>query len=509
MKTVAYVCLEYALEDNLPIYAGGLGVLAGDLILDTPPDDFQLVGLGIFYSHGFHAHHDGGHINPVPFGWDLLKTNFSTRLGTDEVWFQVWKKHFNKSTVYLLDTNISINKEDHRNITKYLYGPTRETMFDQQIILGFGIPKILKFENISPDVYHLNEGHTAMTIIALAQGKPENLAKVKQVCVGTKHTVLTGGGMYLKKPEFEEKLSFLEQRSDLFNLGTSSVHPEDFSTTNFLMRNTRASSAVSVAHAKAEKKLHPHSRLVPITNGINKHRWQKNIGDLWVSHQQNKAAMIDFLEKQTGIKLSLNTLTICWARRFVSYKRPDLLFKNIEELTKVTSLFPSTQFVIAGQTNPKDSDAEDIKDQIRRILEEKTIGRRICFLDNYNLEIAKYLVSGSDVWLNTPTPGVEASGTSGMKAGINGVLEFSTLDGWVTEVNWDGIGWILEENNISQNLFKILETEIFPLYYKVDQNALPGEWIQRMRQTMKIIEDNYTTRRVLQDYWEKLYNVSP
>lgn len=517
MKTIAYVCLEYALEDNLPIYAGGLGVLAGDLILDTPPEDFQLVGLGIFYSHGFHAHHEGGHIDLLPFGWDLLKTNFSTRLGADEVWFQVWKKHFNKSTVYLLDTNIPINKEEYRNITKHLYGPSRETMFDQQIILGFGIPKILKFENISPDVYHLNEGHTATTIIALAQGKPENLAKVKQVCVGTKHTVLTGGGMYLKKPEFEEKLSFLEQRSDLFNLGTSSVHPEDFSTTKFLMRYTKISSAVSVAHAKAEKQLHPHSHLVPITNGINKARWQtsnlsnlSNLSDLsiWEAHQKNKERMLEFLEKQTGTKLSLNTLTICWARRFVSYKRPDLLFKNIEELTKVTSLFPSTQFVIAGQTNSKDSDAEDIKDQIRRILEEKTLGRRICFLDNYNLEIAKYLVSGSDVWLNTPTPGVEASGTSGMKAGINGALEFSTLDGWMTEVNWKGIGWILEENNISQNLFKILETEIFPLYYKVDQNGLPGEWIQRMRQTMKIIEDNYTTRRVLQDYLEKLYKIS-
>lgn len=519
--TVAFVCLEYALEDNLPIYAGGLGVLAGDLILDTPPEDFQLVGLGIFYSHGFHAHHEGGHIDLLPFGWDLLKTNFSTRLGTDEVWFQVWKKQFNKSTVYLLDTNIPINKEEHRNITKHLYGPSQETMFDQQIILSFGIPKVLKFENISPDVYHLNEGHTAMTIIALAQGKPENLAKVKKICVGTKHTVLTGGGMHLKKPEFTQKLAFLENEQvnldALFELGTSSVHPEDFSTTNFLMRYTRASNAVSVAHAKAEKQLHPHSHLIPITNGINKNRWQtsnlsdlRNLSDagdlkLWEAHQKNKERMLEFLEKQTGTKLSLNTLTICWARRFVSYKRPDLLFKNVDELTKITSLFPSVQFIIAGQTNPADSEAEDIKDQIRRILEEKSLGGRICFLDNYNLEIAKFLVSGSDVWLNTPTPGVEASGTSGMKAGANGVLEFSTLDGWVSEVNWDGIGWMLQEANISQNLFKVLETEIFPLYYKVDQNGLPGEWIQRMRQTMKIIDDHYTTKRVLQDYLEKLY----
>lgn len=513
--TIAYVCLEYALEDNLPIYAGGLGVLAADLILEIPPQDLTLKGFGIFYSHGFHAHNEEGRLNPKPFGWKLLPTNFSTQLGNEEVWFQVWEKQFNQSTVYLIDTDISINKEELRNITKHLYGPDRDTMLKQQIILGFGLPKILKFLNISPDVFHLNEGHTAMTIFGLSDGKIENLEKTKSLCVGTKHTILTGGGLYIDKDSFNEKLAFLQNPDELFKLGTNTTHPDTFSTTNFLLRYTKAASAVSVAHAKAEKAIHEHSELIPITNGINKKRWQpENWGEveksddftIWETHQRNKEAMLEFLEKETGLRLSTNTLTVTWARRFVSYKRPDLLFKNVDELTKITKLFPSVQFIIAGQTNPNDSEAQDIRSEIGRLLEEKALGGRICFLDNYNLEIAKFLVAGSDVWLNTPTPGVEASGTSGMKAGINGCLEFSTMDGWVSEVSWDNIGWILNEDKIAENLYRILETEIFPLYYQIDDNNLSKEWIQRMRRTMILINEKYTTARVLKDYQEKLYN---
>ncbi len=515
MKTVAYVCLEYALETNLPIYAGGLGVLAGDLILETPPDEFKYIGLGIFYSHGFHAHNDSGKLNPAEFGWDLIKTSFSVRLGREEIWFQVWKKTFNKSVVYLIDTDISINSEQHRNITKYLYGPSKEIMFDQQIILAFGIPKILKFENVNPDVFHLNEGHTGMAILALANGDPKNLESVKNKCVSTKHTVLTGGGLHIHKEEFSKKLSFLPNTDELFNLGTNTTHPTTFSTTNFLMRYTKLGSAVSVAHAKAEKVVHPHSNLIPITNGVNQRRWQAenlthpnkvNPAKIWESHQINKTMMIDYLKDLTKKSLEENTLVVTWARRFTAYKRPDLLFKNIDELTKITNLFPSVQFIIAGQTNPNDSEALDIKEQISTILEQKSLGGRICFLDTYNLELAEMLVQGSDIWLNTPTPGIEASGTSGMKAGLNGCLEFSTNDGWISEVNWTDMGWVLWEENIAENLYRLLETEIFPLYYKIDEDGLPGEWIAKMKRTMHLVEEHYTTKRVLKDYWEKLYS---
>ncbi len=523
MKTVAYVCLEYALEDNLPIYAGGLGVLAGDLMLETPPEEFHMVGLGIFYSHGFHAHHEKGRIDPTLFGFETLKDisgnikYFSTNLGTEEVWFQVWKKTYNQSTVYLLDTDIAINNESHRNITKHLYGPTKDIMLSQQIVLGFGLVKILKSENLAPDYFHLNEGHTAMTLLGLSNGDAEKLNEVKKISIATKHTVLTGGGLYISKEEFKQKLSFLKNTDSLFELGTNTTHKDMFATTNFLLRYTKIGSAVSVAHAKAEKELHPHSNLVTITNGINLTRWQKqpidpetiSDLDLWQLHQGNKVKMLDFLENETGIRLSPNTLTISWARRFVSYKRPDLLFKNVDELTKITSLFPSVQFVIAGQTNPNDADAQDIKDQIKATLEAKNLATRICFLENYNLKIAQQLVAGSDVWLNTPTPGIEASGTSGMKAGANGDLEFSTNDGWMSEVNWDDIGWILKEEHIAQDLYKILETEIFPLYYKINDEGLPSEWLGRMKRTIRLVEGQFTTKRVLKDYWEKLYNTNP
>lgn len=484
-------------------------------MLETPTEDFKMVGLGIFYSHGFHAHHEDGRLDPKMFGFEIIKDPlgkdmyFSSPLGKNEVWFQVWKKSFSASIVYLIDTDISINKPDYQNITKHLYGPDKDTMLDQQIILGTALPKIFSAEKITPDIYHLNEGHTAMSIIGLAEGKVENLEKIKNMAVATKHTILTGGGMYIERQVFREKLGFLENPDAFFDLGTGSTHPDTFSTTNFLLRYTKAGSAVSIAHAVAEKQVHPHSNLIPITNGINKSRWQKtdSTEDIWLSHQENKAEMIDFLEKQTATRLSLNTLTVTWARRFASYKRPDLLFKNIDELTKVTKLFSSVQFIIAGQTNPKDEEASDIKEEIKRILEEKALGGRICFLDSYNLKIARFLVSGSDVWLNTPTPGIEASGTSGMKAGINGILEFTTKDGWIPEVDWTSLGWIIPENNITENLYRILEKEIIPLYYQMGKDGLPSEWIRRMEKTKKLIEEKYTSKRLLEDYWEKLYNI--
>ena len=171
----------------------------------------------------------------------------------------------------------------------------------------------------------------------------------------------------------------------------------------------------------------------------------------------------------------------------------------------MTKLLPAVQFVIAGQTNPADAEGNELAERIKRNLEEKQLQPRILFLTTYNLTLAQKLVSGADIWLNTPIPGLEASGTSGMKSALNGALQFTTNDGWAQEVNWDSFGWILPEENIGTRLYAILEQQIIPIYYKINQDGLPEEWLTKMRQTISLVEQNFTTARLLENYRKKLY----
>lgn len=535
-KSVAYICMEYALEENLPIYAGGLGVLAADIVKDASRQNFNFSAFGLFYFRGFHAYHHGQEIdlNPqsVGFAKSLDQNNkpllMSIPVENREIWVQTWIKKYGSAQVFLFDTNLELNSQSDRNITQYLYGPDNETMLIQQLVLAQSTQKLIRHLNFMPDVYHLNEGHTAMTILVLAlschRSNPnltleQCLDLTKRQIIATKHTILTGGGLHIPKDQLTKIVGPLLAKEsftvdELFSLCAHETHPDSFSTTHFLMRFCARSSAVSLAHATAEKKVHPHSQLIPVTNGINLETWQspplRNLahstsGEIWQIHQLNKNDMLNFLGKQNSHQLDPNVLTVVWARRFVSYKRPELLFSNIEALSQITKLLPAVQFIVAGQINPVDTDAVELAAEIKNQINKSLFSGRIVFLTTYSLALAKKLVAGADVWLNTPVPGFEASGTSGMKAGANGALQFSTNDGWISEVDWENVGWLLPEENISQQLYQTLEREIIPLYYHTNGSKFSQQWVQRMQKTIDIITQKFTTVRVLQDYYDKLY----
>lgn len=538
-KTIAYLSMEYALEENFPIYAGGLGVLAADIFTQASLDNLNFLAFGLFYYRGFHAHldQDDKDLDPSSVGFQKLTDhvgqilNLSIPLGESEVFVQVWTKKKGAAQIFLFDTNILANHTGLRDIGKFLYGPDTQTMFEQQIILAFATLKLIKFLGLKVDIFHLNEGHTALVLLALAldhradnpqMSLHECLDVVKNQAVGTKHTILTGGGLHVTLDELNTSLGHLLTSKniptvDLFNLGTHETHPNSFSTTQFLLRFTIRGSAVSAAHAAAEKKLHVHSNLIPITNGICQARWQNpqlesllnSPEQFWQQHIANKKDTFAYLQTLTPHRLDPSVLTIVWARRFASYKRPELLFSNIDALSKLTRLMPAVQFIIAGQTNPTDTEAAELASEIKTQIDKMQFSGRVLFLTQYSLTLARKLVAGADVWLNTPLPGFEASGTSGMKAGINGLLEFSTADGWVAEIDWTNIGWILFESDIKTQLYNILESEIIPLYYQIDGGQYPPKWVERMQKTIAIIKQNYTTSRLLADYYSKLYFPKP
>lgn len=485
--TIAYFCMEYALEDTLPIFAGGLGVLASDLVLEAGSrEDLKLVAIGLFY----HEHIS----TPESFGYKLIPEEITLDLGQGPFQLQVWKKSYGNSDVYLLSGT---------EITKILYGPDDETMLRQQLILGIGGVRLLKKLNITPDVYHLNEGHSAFAVLGLIEDKKltscltDRLSTIRHQVVATKHTIFSEAGLHLPEETLNKVMGkYLYDNkiaaSELFKVGLDTNHPGHFSTTQLLLSTAKIATAVSQTHAVYEKMAHPNSNLLPITNGIYVPRWQS---------AHNRKALIKYVNEKTGSQLDENILTIVWARRFASYKRPALIFTDLLRLKNVLHN-PSqpVQIIISGKVATGDNAGRAMIDQIKDWTKSPDFLNRIVFLPDYNIATAKLLTSGADVWLNTPEIGKEACGTSGMKAALNGALMLSTQDGWMSEVGWADKGWIIPSDNSAEWLYKLIETEIAPIFYS-DKN----EWGTRMQKTIDVVRTNYTATRMLNDYIEKLY----
>lgn len=450
-KSIAFICAEFGIEESLPIYAGGLGILAGDFVLEAGKQGLDFNAVGLFYN--------GNSPSPDSVGFELTKTPFD---------FKVWKKSYGTANLFLLDGG---------EITKQLYGPDDIAMLKQQILLGFGAVKLLNFLNIHPDVWHLNEGHTALTALALPPG-----ANI----VATKHTILPGAGLHL---EWDVVKKYLEINDDFVSKASYKNNPKYFSTTAYLLRMAVRVNAVSITHADFERGVHPDSKLFPITNGVSVDRWQSPH-----SKAENKKILFDHLKNKYGFTLDSRLLTIIWARRLASYKRPGLLFEDLDRLTQIVNNeeYP-VQIVFAGKASAA---AQKIMDACQR----PELKNKVVFIPEYDIPLSKLLVAGADVWLNTPLPGQEASGTSGMKAGLNGSLMLSTADGWMAELDWSNVGWILFEHGIVENLYNLIETLIAPLYY--DNKT---EWEARMQKTREIVLTNYTAERMVKDYLTKLY----
>jgi starch phosphorylase len=560
---VAYFCAEYGITDLLPVYSGGLGVLAGDITQEAAERDLPFLAIGLYYKKGyFHQFVDSEgqnespqRSNPADVPLELVKDGKGETLLVEVpvqeriVYAQVWQYTLaNSHTLYLLDTDHWKNNEADRAITDQLYGGDQDKRIQQEIVLAIGGFRLLHALNITPSVFHMNEGHSAFLTLELIRVVMQSdklsfadaLAQVKKKLVFTNHTLVAAGNdmfpeerirYYLGKYAFDSGIGI----DNVLSLGKNSEQPDRFSMTMAAMRASVTANAVSKLHAKKARELWPDFSLIPITNGVhlpawvapewqqlwdkffpewrqetsNPKVWRKVFGiphsAIWQTHRELKGKLLDEVYAREGIRLDEDTLTVVWARRFATYKRPDLLFSDVERLKKL--LFDEerpVQIIVAGKSHPADSQGKQIIEHIE-YLSNYQLKRRAIFVDNYSIGLARYLVSGADIWLNTPVFGLEASGTSGMKASANGVVQCTVPDGWAYEVDWYGLGYSLPIDHTDEELYRLFEQKIIPTYYRRSADQLPELWISMMKETISTVSPYFSSTRLVQEYVNKLY----
>ncbi len=547
---IAYFCAEYALSDELPIYSGGLGVLAADVIREAAASGVPLVGVGLFYKEGYFtqviteagvqdelpAYHDATRlpIQPVlnPDGSELhIKLYVSNRI----IKVRVWQYKEGSVSVYLLDTDVPDNQDLDRRLTLSLYPTENEWRIQQEIVLGLGGVKLLNRLGIVPSVYHLNEGHSAFAILEIAHQHmkhnavafPEALAYACDHTVFTNHTLIPSGNDVFNSDvvrrllgEYAEHLGFPVDQ--IIGMGAVPGQPEFFSMTHLALKASKLVSAVSKTHAQFARVTWPDAVLTPITNGVYVPYWQGSMwqgvsdelsrglevedAEVWRIHMQYKAELFEYIRKTTGRVLHERVLTLTWARRIAAYKQPLLLFSDIARLkTIITSATQPVQIVLAGKAHPADSAAKGMITELLHLIQEHGLGEHVVFVPNYNLAVARKLVAGSDVWLNTPIKGQEACGTSGMKSAVNGGLQFAISDGWTDEIDLPKLGFSISPIDSATSFYNLLEHSVVPLYYKTNNDGLSEEWISRMRETLTVVARDFSSTRMIRQYIERLY----
>ncbi len=606
---VAYFCAEYGVHNSLPIYSGGLGILAGDHLKSASDMSVPLVAVGLFYRFGYFRQklaHTGWQeeryldafenqlpLEPVnePDGERVFIT---VRMRGREVWAQAWRARVGRISLYLLDTNVLQNAEIDRLITGHLYGGDEETRVVQEEILGIGGVRLLRKLGIEPSVYHLNEGHSAFLTLELAReflqaNADKNFADavsaVREKCVFTTHTPVSAGNDTFA-PELLEKcfdegfLAALKlSKEEFFAFGRT--NPADvsewFGMTPFAIRMCRSANGVSEKHGEVSRALWQSmfdgaaAEDVPITfvtNGVHAPTWiapafkavyEKYIGDgwtevlkdenawraavdripdeeIWNAHNLLKNQLIAFIRHRifapdTGLLETIHensdvknffepkVLTIGFARRVAAYKRWNLLLTDVPRLQRmIGNLERPVQFVFAGKAHPRDRTAKALLQNLMNQKQDGTWLQRAVFIEDYDQEVARYLVQGVDVWLNVPRRPLEASGTSGQKAAMNGGLNLSILDGWWIEgdngENGFSVGVLRDEGNLSEpeidaadaeSLYDVLETQVVPAFYEKNADGLPHLWIAKMRSALQTLTPQFSSDRMLKDYIEKIY----
>jgi len=601
---VAYFSMEYGLDVSLPIYSGGLGVLSGDHMKTSSDLGLPLVGVGLLYRQGYFQQYlnaDGYQQERYPENdWynmpvsicrtaDGEPVKISVQIGESVVVAQIWQVSIGRTSLYLLDTNITDNSEHNRTITSSLYGGTKETRIQQEILLGVGGIRALHALGINPAVAHMNEGHSAFLAIERMRelvkrqklSVTEAIEALKPTHIFTTHTPVPAGNERFT-PELVQKyfhsivdgipISF----HDFMALGRENEDDEleHFCMTVLAIRLSAYSNAVSALHGEVSrdmwKALWPglptvEVPITSITNGVHIRTWLSHdmtdlldryfgprfyddpthldiweridrVSDeeLWRTHERRKERLVAFARERLGRQyrsrgvprnqlseagevLSPYAFTISFARRFATYKRATLLFRDKERLYRLltNTEFP-VQIIFSGKAHPHDVPGKNLIKDIFHFAQEPEIRRRIVFLENYDMGIAKYLVSGCDLWLNTPRRPMEASGTSGMKAAINGVLNCSILDGWWAEGYDASLGWAIgsgeyyedeeEQDEIeSKLLYELLEREIIPRFFDRGRDGLPREWIGMMKSSMRELGPQFASHRMLMEYTDQFY----
>ena len=601
-RPIAYFSAEFALHSSLPIYAGGLGVLAGDVCKEASDLGLPFVGVGFMYPQGyFHQQISSEgwqeevyeHLNwqEAPIERALLSDGrpciFPVPLDNRTILASVWLVRLGRVKLYLLDTSLEENSPWDRELSARLYGGDSGTRVQQEIILGIGGVRALRALGQDPIVWHLNEGHAAFVVLErvreiVERGKSFEMAleQVRNSTVFTTHTPVAAGHDIYPLETVEANLrncwGALETYRDHFlKLGTyNNGSGPMFNMTALAMRGAGAVNGVSQVHGQVTRdmwapiwpELPENARPVKVvTNGVHVSTWiapdmaklfAGHMGSDWREHQDEpsfwdgiltlpdeelwsvrqalRSYLLAFIRERTrqlwmeeqvsatrvvaaGTLLDPAALTIGYARRLTDYKRPELIFHDPERLARILfALSRPVQIVFAGKAHPADDRGKQHLQRLYRPAADPSFGGRIAFIEDYDMHVAHFLVQGCDVWLNTPRRPFEASGTSGMKASINGVLHLSTSDGWWVEGYTGSNGWLIDggvpdgdpaaiDAAEADALYRLLEEKVVPDFYDRDSRNVPRRWLRMVKEAIRTVTPHFCARRMLKQYADEMY----
>ncbi len=602
--TVAYFCAEFGLTECLPIYSGGLGVLAGDHLKSASDLNLPLVAVGLLYQQGYFRQRlnaDGWQLELFPrndfhnmplqqtVNADGQPVVISVPLGGHTVKAQVWQVQVGRIVLYLLDTNITENSPEDRHITAQLYGGDQDMRIRQEIVLGVGGTIMLRELGINVKAYHMNEGHSAFLslerirhlMVQNGVSFSEAREAVAASNIFTTHTPVPAGNdafePWLIEKYFTGYWDQLGLSKEAFlNLGRAEPPGKDepMNLTILALRMSGYHNGVSALHGQVSRKLwnsvwpalpQPEIPIDGLVNGIHTLSWishdmaalyERYLGpdwyeksphadtwdatshipdeELWRTHERRRERLVAFARRRQRDILSKRgagsaelaaaeeildpeALTIGFARRFATYKRANLIFADLARLERIVNRTgQKVQIIFAGKAHPRDNPGKDLIRQIVHISRSEPFRRSLVFLEDYDINVARYLVQGVDVWLNTPLRPMEASGTSGMKVAANASLNLSILDGWWAEGYTPDVGWAIGSGEMyddldyqnqveSQALYDLLEKEVIPLFYERGKDNLPRAWISKMKSSIRQLLPVFSTFRMVKQYAEAYY----
>lgn len=557
---IAYFSMEIGFRNDIPTYSGGLGILAGDTIKSAADLNLPMVAVTLIHRKGyFRQELDAqGRQTEHPEEWkpadhmELLPQKAHIKIEGRDVAVQAWLYYISnpltkwKIPVFFLDTDIPENAQPDREITHYLYGGDSRYRLKQEIVLGRAGFLLLKALGFTMKKYHMNEGHAALLTIELLlrhkrdiesvwdENEVWDIERVKDLCVFTTHTPVEAGHDKFPYELVKEVMGMDISLEVLKGLGGA----DRLNLTRLAMNLSNYINGVAKKHMDVSKLMFPGYKIHAVTNGVHSFTWtcgslakiyDKYLpgwanepelfvrvdkipeAELWDAHMEAKIALIDYVNKLTGAGMDYDTLTIGFARRATSYKRANLLFFDTDRLKKIGK--GKLQIIYAGKAHPNDSDGKKNIEEIFKKSKELKGHIKIVYLQNYNIELAKRLVSGVDVWLNTPMRPLEASGTSGMKAAHNGVVNFSVLDGWWIEGHMEGYtGWSIgpypseaapapsSDRVDADDLYNKLEHEIMDMYY--NRRAI---WMHMMKNAIGKNAYYFNSHRMMRRYVTEAY----
>ncbi len=601
-RPIAYFSMEFGLHEMLPIYSGGLGILAGDHLKEASDLGLPLVGVTLMYAEGYFSQYvteDGWQesVNPMLNFADLpvlpVMVDGSQRLTIDVEFpdrtlaLQIWEVRVGRVPLFLLDSNVESNPLPDRELTARLYWSDLDRRIRQEVLLGVGGVRALRALGYNPSVWHMNEGHAAFLTLERARelvkaGRDfeQAMALTREHNVFTTHTPVPAGNDEFPLWLIEKHLAALWpelklDREGFFNLARRRwPEGETFSMGVLALRNSGGRNAVSELHGRVARRMwnflwpdtpEDEVPITHVTNGVHTANWMARrmrilldayLGpdwydhlddpaiwagldkipddELWAIRLHQKRKLAFYMRERVrgrwsdggyhpvqvvsaGVLINPYTLTIGFARRFATYKRAELVLSDVDRLLKIINRpnWP-VQIIFAGKAHPADDAGKRILQNVYRVVKRAEAGGRLVFLEDYDMNLARYLVQGVDVWLNTPRRPFEASGTSGMKAGLNGVLNFSVLDGWWREAFNGRNGWAIgtdadpgspeaQDAEDAESLYTVLEHEIIPQYYERDPKEISHAWVARMKDSMKTIIPQFSTRRMVKEYVNRLY----